>query len=388
MTSIRDDLPIEISDRYDVVNNTFIGKDKGEIGDIYSDTFQPQFKIKRWGNECNFSVRLVDDMADAPKLQTDKNKIKFVKKKTEAHFYDVPKMDETPECFEFEIILKEKPKTNKVQMSIETKGLAFYYQPKLTQEEIDEGAFRPENVVGSYAVYHESKQGDYSKMGLKNYRAGKAFHIFRPKIIDNAGKEVWGKLNITDNLLTVEIPQEFLDNAVYPIIVDPTFGYTTKGGSSWASSVCALSAKSSQSPDNSAGTVTELKIAALNESYALKVGVYTDNSDAPLNLISGSASTFTPSSPDVNGFYAAGISGFDITANTKYWLSSMVSNSNQQIYFDTFGATIWSKYNCSQTYSEWMQSVFPSSSNSTYRYSIYCTYTAGGAAFIPQIIIT
>ena len=30
----------------------------------------------------------------------------------------------------------------------------------------------------------------------KNYKTGKAFHIYRPLITDGAGKTVWGELNI------------------------------------------------------------------------------------------------------------------------------------------------------------------------------------------------
>lgn len=231
-------LSTEITDKYLVHSNTFIGKNPDvvteereiEIGDIHSDDFQPQVKLMQWENETNFSIRLIDTDSDIPTIETDKNKIKFIKKDRECHFYDVEN------GFEFEVLLKSKPKTNTVQMSIESKGLKFNYQPELTEKEIDEGHTRLENVVGSYAVYHESKQGDYSGLGLKNYRAGKAFHIYRPKIIDSVGTEVWGALhiNIVDKFLTVDIPQEFLDNAVYPVIVDPTFGYETiaTGGTS------------------------------------------------------------------------------------------------------------------------------------------------------------
>jgi hypothetical protein len=35
----------------------------------------------------------------------------------------------------------------------------------------------------------------------------------------------------TTGILTITIPQDFLDKAVYPITVDPTFGYTSVGAS-------------------------------------------------------------------------------------------------------------------------------------------------------------
>ena len=129
-------LPKEITVKYNVIRNSFVIKDKGdkadefetEIGDILQDDFIPQLKLKRWSNECNFSVRLIDGGTDKPKIKTESKKIKYIKNKIEAHFYEVEK------GFEFEVVLKEKPATNKIQMSVETKGLKFYYQPPLTEE--------------------------------------------------------------------------------------------------------------------------------------------------------------------------------------------------------------------------------------------------------------
>ncbi|MFH0874296.1 MAG: LamG domain-containing protein, partial [Candidatus Komeilibacteria bacterium] len=165
-------------------------------------------------------------------------------------FYDLPASAEHPEgAYEFEIILDARPESNIVSTAIETANLDFFYQPPLNQGVIDEGIDhctettcfdkdgniakeRPENTVGSYAVYYkDNKSGDFSLMGGKNYRAGKAFHIYRPKIIDALGKWVWGDLQVSAEKgeMTIAVPQDFLDTAVYPIIVDPTFGYTTAG---------------------------------------------------------------------------------------------------------------------------------------------------------------
>jgi hypothetical protein len=125
-----------------------------------------------------------------------------------------------------EVILNKKPASNVISLDIETEGLVFYYQPPLTKEEIDRGAKRPENVVGSYAVYHATKTGKYrNKEEAEKYKSGKAFHIYRPKAIDAIGKWVWCDLNITINpdgktgVMTRTIPQDFLDQAVYPITI-------------------------------------------------------------------------------------------------------------------------------------------------------------------------
>ncbi|MFA5014825.1 MAG: hypothetical protein WC549_04730, partial [Actinomycetota bacterium] len=80
----------------------------------------------------------------------------------------------------------------------------------------------------SYAVYHQTKGGMNDKDG-KEYKTGKAFHIFRPHIIDAVGKETWGILHIENGIYSVEIPQDFLDKAQFPIRSNDTFGYTTVG---------------------------------------------------------------------------------------------------------------------------------------------------------------
>jgi len=131
---------------------------------------------------------------------------------------------------EYEVILNEKPNTNVIEFDIDIKNLDCSYQPELTQEEIDEGAFRPDNIIGSYACYHKTKSGHI--IGQTNYMSGKAFHIYRPQMIDSVGNKEWGILEIKGNKLTVEIPQEFLDNAFYPIKHATGFktGYETLGG--------------------------------------------------------------------------------------------------------------------------------------------------------------
>jgi len=132
-------------------------------------------------------------------------------------WFDQPKSD-----FEFEIELNHAPSSNIVPLSVTTKGLEFYYQPKQREE----NAYRPPWVEGSYAVYHASKSNN-------QYKTGKAFHIFRPWAVDATGKKVWCSFNPEwDGVgnLNITVPQDFIDNAVYPIIIDPTFGYNTAGG--------------------------------------------------------------------------------------------------------------------------------------------------------------
>lgn len=227
MTEILKKISAEILAKYQVADNTFSYTPKDdwkdriqvEVGDSKQpDTFYPQVKIMRWDNEVNASFRLVDTI-DTATVATDKDKIEWLSNKREAHFYELPVSEEHPEGgYEFEVVLKEKPASNVVQMTMETKSLDFLYQPELTKEELEDGASRPDNVIGSYAVYYKDCPANY--VGGKEYKTGKAFHIYRPRIEDANGNWVWGELNIDieKKLLEVTIPQNFLDKAIYPII--------------------------------------------------------------------------------------------------------------------------------------------------------------------------
>ena len=355
---------------------------QAEVGNKSLDSFEPSLMLRKWDDEVNFKVKYkkpverrlsgrLKNLIVKDKVDLEGSKIKFKSDKTEVHFYEMKKGEVLigeeleNDVYEVEVLLLEKPDTNIVEFDIETKGLAFYYQPELTQEEKDKGAFRPENVIGSYAVYHESKQGDYSKMGLKNYRAGKAFHIYRPKIIDSAGTEVWGELNITDNLLTVTIPQYFLDNAVYPIrhAAGLTFGYESVGetnGGFLSSYMYGLLATS-----GAAGNADNIKLYT-RVAHSVKCGLYLDSDDS---LVALSAGTNTV----VDDWTTFLLNSEEILASNNYYVCA---KSN-----DSTGTAI--KYDSCSACGAYVQNNWPDpiTWTSTYnqRWSIYCTYTAGEA---------
>lgn len=131
--------------------------------------------------------------------------------------------------FKIDILLFEKPDTNRFCYQIEgAENYEFFYQPPLTQEEIDEGSHRPPEIEGSYAVYHKSLRNN-------EYKTGKHSHIPRPQVWE-LGKEdapVWADLSYSDGELCVTAPQDFLDTADYSngVRIDPTFGYDSIGAS-------------------------------------------------------------------------------------------------------------------------------------------------------------
>ena len=183
-----------------------------EFGDIDSEDFKPKMKLSKWGDESYISLEYpINEQGEATwegnkiKLQTNSNiDVEMYSKEPEEVVVKVENEDEYQFIInqhggvEFDLILKQKPETNVFDYKIEAKGLRFHYQPPLHPDHPtwldrnDDGiadTFRPEHVVSSYAVYHKTKKNN-------KYKAGKAFHIYRPKVYDAQGNWVWGVLNL------------------------------------------------------------------------------------------------------------------------------------------------------------------------------------------------
>lgn len=251
-----------------IKNHTYLVKHREvdvEVGDRKAVSFKPRFKLKRWGDECSLDINFAPTVLEEEEVEEETDakgnvtKIKYKAKaddyEIEFEYYPVEPIVESLTVngevhdflqnelggFEWKFTLKQMPPSLVWKFPIQTKGLKFYYQPPLhpdhptwadtTRNRIPD-SFRPENVVGSYAVYHNTKTNIHaSAEDAKKYKAGKAFHVYRPHLMDAEGKETWADLDVSDGFLTITLPQEFLDKAVYPVTVDPTFGHTEIGSS-------------------------------------------------------------------------------------------------------------------------------------------------------------
>lgn len=354
-----------------------------EIGDSKQEEFKPRVKILKWDNEVNFSVGVIEKEGVENSFTNEDNRVIWTQDKIEAHFYPVDDLEKHPEGgFEFEVILKEKPLSNILNLSIQTKGLDFFYQPFLTEEErllreID----RPENVEGSYAVYHKDKTGDYSKLGGKNYQAGKVFHIYRPKIIDADGKWAWGelKIDIENEILSITIPQSILDDGKYPLKIDPTFGYEANGGSTGG----VLTASEGSLFTGVAGTGVSISAYLSNDdasSHNYKFGVHL-HSDLSL-LTNGATADGSIVGSSTAALRTQNFSSAPTFTDVEYVLSAKTNESGKgagiKMKFDT-GSTAQGHIESSSTsYASWPPNPLVVGTHNTSKYSIYATYTAGG----------
>ena len=386
----------EIQDRYRVQDNTFFQtakeniKDriKVEIGDSKQTDFYPQVKHCRWDNEVNVSYRLVDSEKDSPQIITENGRIKYIKNRIEAHFYDLLESNEHPEGgYEFEVILKEKPKTNVVRFTLVDKGVEYFYQPELEDYEVQEMAerenitlleakrkCRPENVVGSYAVYTKESKTNYA--GGKEYKCGKVGHIFRPKIVDANGTEVWGDLHIENGILSVTIPQKFLDEAVYPVrhAAGLTFGYTSVGASDDYDFVGnELRGSLFTSPSDAASANSITFYSGYGSSYNVK-GVLVLGSN--LNIVANGIGNAYSAPAMASDWYTSSFSSNpSLSSNTNYVLMIICDKSYVNFPYDTGSAGQGYK-DTSNSYSTPSNPTDAATNN--HKHSIYCTYTAGG----------
>lgn len=370
-----------------------------EVGDRKNPSgFKPKLKMKRWGGECFLDIdfaeetteeELEEELDGKGNITKIKWKVKTATSELELEYYPLNPREFEEDGHtvkqledggvEFNIILKNKPMTNKIVLPIKTKELKFYYQPELTQKEIDEGAFRPENVVGSYAVYHATRTNMHrTNEDAEKYKCSKAFHIYRPKIVDSDGWEVWGKLNIDESALTVTIPQDFIDNAIYPIrhAAGATFGYETLGtvGKTSLSGNIVGSIFTITEAGTADSITAGLILFSATVTAKTKCAIYK-HSD--LSLV-GVTEERTIAYPFPAAWYTFNFSAPkpSLTASTEYilvaWASIISGDGNPRLVYDDGDTN--QGLNQVIAYNDFPNPLVPSS-YADRKHSIYCTYT-------------
>lgn len=264
--------------------------------------------------------------------------------------------------YEFEVTFDTKPSSNLVPLSVQHKGLKFYYQ----DDERGEGIFQPIWAKHSYAVYHNSKTNN-------QYKTGKAFHIQRPFVTDANGASVWCDLDpgFADSngvpqkeTLNLTIPQDFLDNATYPITIDPTFGYTSIGASEIA---VVDNIRSSHFALSENGDIDDY-YSYMSGFGGYKGAIYDHSDDS---LIDGGGEIST-----AGWGLHTGVTG-SLTSG-DYWLSMITGSAYVAFKYDTGSTNQGSSdsYTWSTSDTDWPDPLVPSLNNQ--KFSAYVNYTATG----------
>jgi hypothetical protein len=150
----------------------------------------------------------VPDVEDEFSVTNNVNRLLY-KGKRQSHRWTILGKDK----FEYDVILKSEPASNIISLTLEgAEQFNFYKQPFVGDDPF---------LYGSYAVYLKER--------IAGQGTGKLCHIHRPEIIDAAGNRCWGDMFIDGNKLYIKIPQQWLCNARYPVLVDPVVGTQSVG---------------------------------------------------------------------------------------------------------------------------------------------------------------
>jgi hypothetical protein len=166
--------------------------------------YTPSFSLHRYKQ----GLRFVPSDDEGFTLRGDKQQLVY-KGRRRSHRFTI--LGNT--AFEYDCVLEKEPETNIISLRMEgAESFKFFRQPDFVDEPF---------LKGSYAVY--------KKETLVGEGTGKLCHIHRPEIIDARGRRCWGELSVVGNELHITIPENWLAEAKYPVVVDPTIGTTTVG---------------------------------------------------------------------------------------------------------------------------------------------------------------
>jgi hypothetical protein len=164
----------------------------------------------RWGREA---LRFCPVQRDRYAVRGNTHQILY-RGERESHRFTILDADH----FEYDVILKKSPESNVITLFIEgAERYDFFRQPDFINDPL---------LAGSYAVY---KKETLIGNGRMSEGTGKLCHIHRPEIIDSRGRRCRGDLSISVNRLCITIPETWLSEAKYPVVVDPVIGLSALG---------------------------------------------------------------------------------------------------------------------------------------------------------------
>jgi len=167
---------------------------------------KPTWGLSRWGG--NSGLRFVPTDDEGFTIRGDKQRLIY-KGRRRSHRITI--LGDT--AFEYDCVLNREPESNVISLRMEgAESFDFFRQPDFVKEPF---------LKGSYAVY--------KKETLVGEGTGKLCHIHKPEIIDARGRRCWGELSVVGNELRITIPDKWLGEAKYPVVVDPTIGTTSIG---------------------------------------------------------------------------------------------------------------------------------------------------------------
>jgi len=357
-----------------------------DIGNSPSQ-FNPIGTLSKWDGTAVLSVSLAHSAIPEP---VPPNPVSLAPRGTQVvsaaydsntgiNMYLLPEDSDTGGGLEYEIVLDRQPTNSTIVLNLASDNLSFAYQPPMT-EDYDtfvnmygsEGltvtdttvtkngevlAYRPENVVGSYALFNTTTREKFGQ-------------IYRPQLVDADGNRAWASQTIDEGTgkMYLNMPQDFLDNAAYPIIVDPTFGHRVQG-TTWAT-VPANQITLSGLPYYYSGTNDVCSIFWIYQNLGgtnhFRMALYNSS----LGLMGASDEGIGTSGASYSSCLA--VSTINLTNGSSYYIAFNVSTSGP-IYYDSWASAVY-RYQ-SYSYGSWPATLSLSSSTSNWQWGVSAGYT-------------
>jgi hypothetical protein len=367
------------------------------IKDVKGD-FEPSVKFDKWNNEEHLKYTFKSDSKFKADEKTSDNKVKVANDDMEISYYT--------EGDNMKVVLtfNKKPKNNIYSFDIEGwENFDFFYQEpwanyqeiewqgKTYLEKLDNPMIKSRRLPegqGSYAVYHKTKRDHIE--GQTNYATGKFGHIYRPKAVDNNADYVWADLIIENGVYTVTIPQDFLDKAAYPVIINDTFGTANVGGDAYGQVL--TQANITKWALSAAGDATKMTIYCAGDggTHPQKGIIYDDNATGgePLTFKGATGATNCTSTPGwVDHTFASALA---LTIGNWYIGRAPGDATGVYIYYDDdsmVNRDVGGDFNYASP-GDWNNA---GDDHYTGLHSVYVTYTPSGGApaakGIPVIIM-
>lgn len=272
--------------------------------------------------------------------------------------------------FEYDVVLEKRHTLNEIQFLCEhSPNLEFAYQPiDLLPWEHD--ASRLPGVAGSIAVYHDKCNN--------KYKTGKLCHIYGMRAFDSSGKTLYIPITFSpqSKIFSGILDWDWFDSAVYPVVIDPTFGYTSVGGTEYSSNEISVVDKVTfRHTANINDTVTKISIYAKKNpnNCTIDLAIYAHDGTDPTTRL-GTASRITINSDTAQWWDTAALTKVmsdDVEYATAY---GNLQTSGIYIYYDAGTASAKYKTPTAVLPSTWDKDG--DSQGSGY-VSIYATYAAG-----------
>lgn len=381
--------PIYIADNINGRADVAIGND------VYGDRVGPCLRASRFGGRVSLTIDARDvlpDVAseklvmvgDVAAIETEQVRLDAGSSKGERHRWYLK-----DDGIEWEILwdkLSDVPISGAVKFDLGfPDGLDFHYQPALSAEEIDDGATRPENVVGSIAVYWK-QAGRYlrGEKEIVNFETGKFCHIYRPEVIDANGERAWCQWIYTQGRLTAMLPMDWMRAAAYPVILDPEFGYTSQGDTPSNANLHANAHNNTYVHSGTTGeTVTDVTVY---RSFTFAGGgqahcaLYDFAAGVPGNRLTAQLNP-----PIGTGWWTQSGLSISLSTGTDYSLAIYTASSVRDFFYDDTGGTETRFADHTSGLTDPWTDTSASSQNRVF--SIYATFTAAPSGGIIRKLV-